>query len=80
MWDRDTEQRWELVLFVPGCTTTIIGAFLSVQRIIFYGTFFLHIRIFLAWFILDDPVMAGVEKILEKVNAAAELEIIRYAA
>jgi len=31
-------------------------------------------------YLLDDPVMAGVEKILEKVNVAAELEIIRYAA
>ena len=29
---------------------------------------------------LDDPVMAGVEKIPAKVNVAAELEIIRYVA
>jgi len=31
-------------------------------------------------YLLDDPVMARVERILEKVNVAAELEIIRYAA
>lgn len=29
---------------------------------------------------LDDPVMERVEEILERVDAAAELEIIRYAA
>ena len=31
-------------------------------------------------YLLDDPVMGRVEEILERVNAAAELEIIRYAA
>jgi YgiT-type zinc finger domain-containing protein len=31
-------------------------------------------------YLLDDPVMGRVEKILEKVNATAELGIIRYAA
>ncbi|WDN87641.1 hypothetical protein BuS5_00609 [Desulfosarcina sp. BuS5] len=31
-------------------------------------------------YLLDDPVMIRVEEILKKVNAVAELEIIRYAA
>jgi YgiT-type zinc finger domain-containing protein len=31
-------------------------------------------------YLLDDPVMGRVEEILKRVNAAAELEIIRYAA
>ena len=31
-------------------------------------------------YLLDDPVMASVEKILEKVNVPAKLEVIRYAA
>jgi len=31
-------------------------------------------------YLLDDAVMGRVEAILERVNAAAELEIIRYAA
>lgn len=31
-------------------------------------------------YLLDDPVLKRVEAIIEKVDAAAELEIIRYAA
>ena len=31
-------------------------------------------------YLLDDPVFKRVEAIIEKVDAAAELEIIRYAA
>jgi YgiT-type zinc finger domain-containing protein len=31
-------------------------------------------------YLIDDPVMSRVEDILERVNANAELEIIRYAA
>lgn len=31
-------------------------------------------------YLLDDPVMKRVEEILDKADAAAELEIIRYAA
>ena len=31
-------------------------------------------------YMLDDPVMARVEKMLEKVDSAAELEVIKYAA
>jgi YgiT-type zinc finger domain-containing protein len=31
-------------------------------------------------YLLDDPVMERVEEILEKVDTAAELEIIKYAA
>jgi YgiT-type zinc finger domain-containing protein len=31
-------------------------------------------------YLIDDPVMSRVEKILERVSADAELEIIRYAA
>ena len=31
-------------------------------------------------YLLDDPVMARVEEILDKVDTAAELEVIRYAA
>lgn len=31
-------------------------------------------------YVLDDPVMERVEEILERADAAAELEIIRYAA
>ena len=31
-------------------------------------------------YLLDDPVMKRVEEILEKVDIAAELEVIRYAA
>lgn len=31
-------------------------------------------------YLLNDPVMARVEEILEKANDVAELEIIRYAA
>jgi YgiT-type zinc finger domain-containing protein len=31
-------------------------------------------------YLLDDPVMKRVEKILEKADTAAELEVIRYAA
>ena len=31
-------------------------------------------------YLLDDPVMGRVEEILDRVDAAAELEIIRYAA
>ena len=31
-------------------------------------------------YLLDDPVMGRIEEILERVNTAAELEIIRYAA
>jgi YgiT-type zinc finger domain-containing protein len=31
-------------------------------------------------YVLEDSVMARVEDILQKVDAAAELEIIRYAA
>jgi YgiT-type zinc finger domain-containing protein len=31
-------------------------------------------------YLIDDPVMSRVEKILERVNANSELEIIRYAA
>ena len=31
-------------------------------------------------YLIDDPVMSRVEEILGKANAAAELEIIRYAA
>jgi YgiT-type zinc finger domain-containing protein len=31
-------------------------------------------------FLLDDPVMKRVDEILDKVDTAAELEVIRYAA
>lgn len=31
-------------------------------------------------YLLDDPVMGRVEEILKRVNAAAELDVIRYAA
>jgi len=31
-------------------------------------------------YLLEDAVMEGTEKLLESVNTAAELEIIRYAA
>jgi len=31
-------------------------------------------------YLLDDPVLGRIEKLLEKVDAAAELEIIKYAA
>ena len=31
-------------------------------------------------YLLDDPVMKRVDEILEKVDTAAELEVIRYAA
>jgi YgiT-type zinc finger domain-containing protein len=31
-------------------------------------------------YLLDDPVMERVEEILEKVDSAAELEVIKYAA
>jgi YgiT-type zinc finger domain-containing protein len=31
-------------------------------------------------YLLDDPVMKRVDGILEKVDTAAELEVIRYAA
>ena len=31
-------------------------------------------------YLLDDPIMGRVEEILDRVDAAAELEIIRYAA
>ncbi len=31
-------------------------------------------------YLLDDPVMKRVDQILEKVDTAAELEVIRYAA
>jgi len=31
-------------------------------------------------YLLDDPVLERVDAIIEKVDAAAELEIIRYAA
>lgn len=31
-------------------------------------------------YLLDDPVLKRVDAIIEKVDAAAELEIIRYAA
>ncbi len=31
-------------------------------------------------YLLDDPVMSRVEKILQRADTAAELEIIRYAA
>ena len=31
-------------------------------------------------YLLDDPVMKRVDKILEKVDTAAELEVIRYVA
>jgi YgiT-type zinc finger domain-containing protein len=31
-------------------------------------------------YLIEDPVMSRVEKILERVSADAELEIIRYAA
>jgi len=31
-------------------------------------------------YLLDDQVMSRIEEILARVNAAAELEIIRYAA
>ena len=31
-------------------------------------------------YLLDDPVLKRVDSIIEKVDAAAELEIIRYAA
>ena len=31
-------------------------------------------------YLLDDPAMKRVEEILEKVDTAAELEVIRYAA
>ena len=31
-------------------------------------------------YLLDDPVLKRVDGIIEKMNAAAELEIIRYAA
>ncbi len=31
-------------------------------------------------YLLDDPVLARVEAIVENVDSAAELEIIRYAA
>ncbi len=30
-------------------------------------------------YLLDDPVMKRVDEILEKVDTAAELEVIRYA-
>jgi len=33
-----------------------------------------------AEYFLEDPVMGRVEEILDKVDSAAELEIIRYAA
>jgi hypothetical protein len=31
-------------------------------------------------YLIDDPVMERVEEILKKVDTAAELEVIRYAA
>ena len=31
-------------------------------------------------YLLDDPVMERVEQIIERVDATAELEIVRYAA
>ncbi len=31
-------------------------------------------------YLLDDPVLKRVDKIIEKVDAAAELEVIKYAA
>jgi YgiT-type zinc finger domain-containing protein len=31
-------------------------------------------------YLLDDPVMKRVDEILERVDTAAELEVIRYAA
>jgi len=31
-------------------------------------------------YLLDDPVLKRVDEILEKVDAAAELEVIKYAA
>ena len=31
-------------------------------------------------YLLDDPVMSRVDEVLEKVDTAAELEVIRYAA
>jgi YgiT-type zinc finger domain-containing protein len=31
-------------------------------------------------YLLDDPVMKRVDEILEKVDTAAELEVIKYAA
>lgn len=31
-------------------------------------------------YLLEDTVMAGVERLLDKANVAAELEIIHYAA
>ena len=31
-------------------------------------------------YLLDDPVMKRVDEILEKVDTAAELEVMRYAA
>ena len=31
-------------------------------------------------YLLDDPVMKRVDELLEKVDTAAELEVIRYAA
>ncbi len=31
-------------------------------------------------YLLDDPVMKRVDEILEKVDTAAELEVVRYAA
>ena len=31
-------------------------------------------------YLLDDPVMRRVDELLEKVDTAAELEVIRYAA
>jgi len=31
-------------------------------------------------YLLDDPVLERVDAIIEKVDAAAELEVIRYAA
>ncbi len=32
------------------------------------------------YLLLDDPVMKRVDEILEKIDTAAELEVIRYAA
>ncbi len=31
-------------------------------------------------YLLDDPVMKRIDEIIQKVDAAAELEVIRYAA
>ncbi len=53
---------------------------ISMESIVILKDLPVHQCVNCSEYLLDDPVMARVEQILEKADTAAELEIIRFAA